>query len=153
MSKVITVARAEQHEALHMRLTALLRHAEGVGARQATAAVPDETRRLAEGLLFDAAAFTHGRGLPAAAPSYGALAVQVGQALALLEAFELRYTHWDAGRKCVVWRIAGAERPLPVKRLRPQPVGIAEPKRTNKELDALRAKIAERIEALYRDPA
>lgn len=160
MPEAITIARAEAHEALYLKLAALSRLAAGVAAKNPLAPVPDEVRTRAEDLLLDAAPFCGARrpgrrarrrlGLEPAAPTYGGLGAQLAEALAGLEAFEARHTHWDGRLKCVVWRVAGP--PLPVQRLHPEPLPQPEkPKRTNRELDALREKIAKRIEELYAD--
>lgn len=129
MPGTITVKRAEVHEALHLKLEAMVRLAAGVGARQPLAPVPDEVRIRAESLLFECRPFAliggtarGGRrgGVEPAAPTYGGLSAQLGAALAALDAFEDRHTHWDPALKCVVWRVAGD--PLPVQRLNPTPV-------------------------------
>ena len=128
MPGTITVKRAEAHEALHLKLETMVRLAAGVGARQPLAPVPDEVRIRAESLLYDCRPFSlvggtarGGRrgGVEPAAPTYGGLSAQLGEALAALDAFEDRHTHWDPALKCVVWRVNGP--PLPVQRLNPTP--------------------------------
>lgn len=128
MPGTITVKRAEAHEALHLKLETMARLAAGVGARQPLAPVPDEVRIRAESLLYDCRPFALGGGtarrgrrggVEPAAPTYGGLSAQLGEALAALDAFEDRHTHWDPALKCVVWRVNGA--PLPVQRLNPTP--------------------------------
>lgn len=58
MPTPITRATAEVHEALFVRLAALLRQVEAVAARRPGAAVPPQTRAIAEALLFDTIPFT-----------------------------------------------------------------------------------------------
>ena len=156
MPSTITVRRAEAHEALTLKLSSLARLAAGIAGRNPLAPVPREVRARAEGLLFDGRPFGVGnavrshRPFEPAAPTYGGLSAQLSEALARLEAFEARHTLWDARLKCVCWRVHGA--PLPVQRLHPEPLPQPDkPRRTNTELDALRRKIAERIEQLYSD--
>jgi len=118
---VTTQRRAELHEALHLRLSTLYRDVAAMAARRPGAKLVESVRIVAEGLLADCAPFTRQRGerLPVAAPDYGGLLVQLGQALAQLDAYEARFAYWDRRRAARVWRIAGHE-PLPIMRLKPQ---------------------------------
>jgi hypothetical protein len=82
MSNPFTPARAARQKTLVTRLTALLRQIESVSLA---------VLRLAEDLLFEAREFRprgERRGLPAAAPDHAGLAVQLGQALAMLERWQ-----------------------------------------------------------------
>lgn len=155
MPKTITINRAEAHEALYLRLEALSRLAAGVATRKPGEPVPDEVRARAEDLLYDCRAFAgrgvrtrseRRRGVVPAAPTYGGLAAQLGEALAALEAFEHRHTQWDARLKCVAWRTEGT--PLPVKRLNPQPMLPPPESRPSQALERLRRQIADRIDQL-----
>jgi hypothetical protein len=138
MTNPLSPKTAQRHEALYLRLAALLRQAEAVAARRPDTAVPDAMRALAETLVYDARAFTGtggGRrpaGLPAVPPAYGGLAAALGEAFAGLEAFELRHTRWDAGLKCVVWRTS--EGPQPVQRLHPEPAAPPASKKGESEM-------------------
>lgn len=155
MPATITIARAEAHEALYLRLEALVRLAGGVGARRPGEPVPDEVRARAEDLLYESRRFAaagirsrSGRrgGVEPAAPTYGGLAAQLSEALAALETYEHRHTRWDGGLKCVVWQVEGA--PLPVRRLNPRPVLPPQERKPSPALEQLRRQIADRIEQL-----
>jgi hypothetical protein len=63
MPKTTSRAKAEAHEALYLRLSALHDQVAGVAARHPRAAVAPETRAIAEAVLFDSRPFT-----PAASP-------------------------------------------------------------------------------------
>jgi hypothetical protein len=104
----VTLREAEAHETLLLRLEALLGELRPLAARHPLAAVPAPLIALSESLLFDARAFTPRRrreALPAAAPDFSGLVVQLGQALAALDAFEARRSFWSAGRAAFVWRL------------------------------------------------
>lgn len=58
MPKTTTRAKAEAHEALYLRLAAALLQVTAIAARHPDAAVPAETRAIAEALLFDSRPFT-----------------------------------------------------------------------------------------------
>jgi hypothetical protein len=142
-----TKTKAQCHEALYPRLAALGRQIAAIAARRPAAIVPEGVRILAEGLLFDIRPFLAARprrDLPVAAPDYGALATQLGQALAALDVFEARHTSWHAALKCFVWRVR-SEEPLPVGRLRPQTVQQA-PSRDKSEADKKHRKVMLRIQ-------
>lgn len=144
----ITRRIAEQHEALVLRLEALAARIAAVGARQPGLALGPDIRAAAEALLADCRPFLPRLGrLPPAAPSYGGLAVQLGEVRARLESFELRHSAWDGSRKCRTWRLAGGA-PLPVARLHPQPA-IAEAKERDPEQSIIKKKLIRRIAVLY----
>ena len=150
MPASITVKRAEAHEALHLQLERLAQLAAGVAARSPNAPVPDEVRIRAEDLLHACQRFAlpgrprRGRhGLEPAAPTYGGLGAQLGEALAGLDAYEDRHTRWDPGLKCVVWRVAGDA--LPVQRLNPKPV-VRPPRRSADGPSEGVAKLIRRID-------
>ena len=103
----VTRAMAERHEALWLALTALHKDVLALGAKKAGAPVPDGLRVAAEGLLSDSAPFAptrRGR-LPVAAPDMASLAVQLGQALAGLAAWESRHSFIDARHNGRMWRV------------------------------------------------
>lgn len=104
----------------------------------------EPVRIVAEGLLGDCASFIRLKRekLPVAAPDLAGLAVQLGQALAGLDAFESLHTRWDARWNCRVWNVAGE--PLPVRRLRPD-VAPPPPPTTFKG-DSMRDKLSQLIE-------
>ena len=115
----ITHSLAEQHEALFLRLTAL--HTDLVaiaGKRAGSQKVSDAIRVTAESLLSDCAPFAMGGRLPVAAGDAAGLLVQLGQALAQLDAFEAGHSFWHSGQKCRCWRVKQGL--LPVQRLRPE---------------------------------
>ena len=88
MQNPFTPARAARHATLVTRLTALLRQVELVAKSRPGEALSPAVLRLAEDLLFAAREFRprgERRGLPAVAPDQAGLAVQLGQALAMLE--------------------------------------------------------------------
>jgi hypothetical protein len=117
----VTRRQADRHEALYLRLVALVRQAEAVAARRPGDAVPEALRGLAESALYDSLGFRrHARraGLVPAAPLYGALSAQLGEALASLVGFEARHTSWDDGLNAQMWRLdTGA---IPVRRHQPR---------------------------------
>jgi hypothetical protein len=144
-----TQALAERHEALWLSLTTLHKDIIALGAKKPGAPVSEPVRIAAEGLLSDCAAFTRKRNerLPVAAGDLAGLAVQLGQALAGLEAWESRHTSWDARWNCRVWQVAGAA--LPVMRLKPKaapsdPIDAIDIIETRKKLGRLIAGKAER---------
>jgi hypothetical protein len=117
--------KAEAHEALYPALAKLTAQMEAVAARRPTAPIPAAARKIAADLLFEAQAFGWDRAnrtrreLPEPAADAFGLASQLGQALALLDAFEAAHSHWNADLKCFVWQTQGT--PHPVERLRPEP--------------------------------
>jgi hypothetical protein len=115
----ISAGRARLHEALVLKLEALLDELRPLAARHPEGAVGPALRATAEALLYEAARFRPRRRrevFPAAAPTLGALAVELGQARAGLEAFELTHSAWSPKHKAFLWHVAGT--PLPVARLR-----------------------------------
>ena len=140
----ITKRLALRHEALVLRLEALIRHAGAIAARKPELAVDAETRALAEALLYQCRPFLSGLGaLPPAAPGFSALAAQLGAARARLEAFELGHTRWDPALKCVVWLASDAGGKLPVGRLHPQVAAGAE----REQDSAIKLALTRRIKA------
>lgn len=141
----ISVPLAQAHEALVVRFEALLRDLRPLAARRPEGRVTGSMRVLAEGLLHDAQRFrprARREVWPVAARSLGALALQLGQTRAGLEAFELVHTRWSARHKAFVWR---TDTPLPVGRLRPELAGAdAE---SGKAREALRGEIMRRLQA------
>jgi hypothetical protein len=126
-SKPITPQAAARHEALYLRLAALLRQTEAGANKRADAPVGDIARRLAEALLFEARRFSGGpSAIPAAAPDLVGLAVQLGQALAALDAYEARHSVWDPELAAFVWSVNGPVA-LPIARLRPKSNAPAHP--------------------------
>lgn len=118
----ITPALAERHEALWLELAALHKDTLALGAKKPAAPVADAVRIRAQPLLSECAPFIRQRKerLPQAAETLAGLAVQLGQALAGLDAFESQRTEWDMRWKCRVWRVKGD--PIPVRRLKPDVV-------------------------------
>lgn len=147
----LTAALADTHEALVIRLTALTAEVRAIALRRPGLPVPAEVEALAAGLLHDASGFAPKLGpLPAVAPTYSGLAVELSQALAALEVFEVRHTRWDRTRQAIVWHLAsGATTPL--RRLRPQLVPRPEDERRGAEMSAIKEKLVARIESLRRD--
>lgn len=121
-STALSPARAAAHESLFLKLSALRDQAEKTGIRYPDRAVPPATLAVAETLLAEAAGFVLRRGrrerLPMAAPVWGGLLTQLGQALARLDHFEAQHTRWDKVANARVWVLPGHE--VPVRRLRPQ---------------------------------
>lgn len=116
----ISAGRARQHEALVIKLEALLEDVRKLAAKAPEAAVQGALRAAAEAILYDAQKFRlRGRRekFPVAPATLGALAVELGQARAKLEAFELTHSFWSIPHKAHLWRVAGET--LPVRRLRP----------------------------------
>lgn len=109
---------AERHESLWLRLSALHKDICAIAAKKPEAPVGRTERATVEGLICDCRPFLKKPGgrLPVAAETFGGLAVQLGQVLAMLEDFENRHAFWDGKAGCRVWRVAGPA--LPVARLR-----------------------------------
>ena len=143
----ITHPLAERHEALWLAVTALHKDVLALGAKKPTAPVSEIVRIQAESLLSDCAPFIRQRRerLPVAAGDLAGLAVQLGQALAGLDAFESQHTIWDDRFACRLWQVAGAN--LPVKRLKPPSAAMAMPRR---DMADLRHKLAQRIDGRQR---
>lgn len=145
----ITKRLAERHEALVVRLGALERQVTAIAARNPELAVAGDVRIAAEDLLRDCRAFARGLGaLPPAAPSYGGLAVQLGDAEARLEAFELRHSVWDVAMKCRAWMLTDGTR-QPVERHNPKPAVLPTPKESSARVEELHALFDKRIERAY----
>lgn len=140
-----TAAVAERHEALWLSLTALHKDIVALGAKKPDASVSDPARITAEALLSDCASFTRKRNerLPVAAPELAGLAVQLGQALAGLEAWESRHTGWDERFNCRIWTLSRGY--LPIMRLKPPAAAL---KFQRDDVDVLRAKLDERFAGL-----
>lgn len=142
-SSTTTIALAEQHEALWLRVTALHKDSVALGAKKPDGAVPDSLRIAAEGLLYDCVPFgPHSRRsrLPVAARDMGGLAVQLGQALAGLDAWESQRSYLDPRFDCRMWRVKAGQ--LPIMRLKP-PAGALP---VHRDISELRAKVVRRIE-------
>ncbi|HEY9011093.1 MAG TPA: hypothetical protein VIN06_08740 [Devosia sp.] len=93
MSKSLTPARAARHEALTVRIEALVKQLEPVARSKPGQEVSAPVRSLAEDLLFEAREFRargERRGLVAAAPDYAGLFIQLGQALGMLARWRSR---------------------------------------------------------------
>ena len=116
------------HERLYPRLAALLKQVERA---RATTPVPEETVRLSRELCREAAKLLgregRGIGVPGASKGgpldHGALAIQLGQAVAGLEAFEAAHSGRDFSGNAV-WQLPGGET-VPVARLRTARPGFA----------------------------
>ncbi len=142
----ISLQRARQHEALVLRLEALLGDVRRLAARAPEAAIGAPLRAAAEALLHEAQHFRlRGRreALPPAPPTLGALAIALGQARARLEAFELVHSFWSGTHKSFVWRTA--PRPLPIARLRP--ATVADEQRQRHDTERMRKALLRRLEA------
>ncbi|HQZ12169.1 MAG TPA: hypothetical protein PK286_04720 [Devosia sp.] len=147
MADHITAAMADTHEGLYLSVSALAKHAQAIAGRRGDAGLPDETRRLAEDLLFEVRPFLAGKGpnrLPAAAPGYAGLAAQLGEALAALDAWETRHSDWSGEHKCFVWRV-GDGIVLAVRRLRPQPPKALPVNPNTKEVSKIKDLLIQRI--------
>ena len=142
-----TQALAERHEALWLSLTALHKDIVALGAKKPDAAVSDPVRIAAEGLLNDCAPFTRKRHdrLPVAADDLAGLAVQLGQALAGLDAWESLHTSWDARFNCRIWDLQSGY--LPIMRLKPPAMAL---KQERTDYADLRNKLALRIDQRQR---
>jgi len=142
----ISAARAARHEALVLKLEALLHELRPLALRQPAATVPEDLRALAEGLLYDATAYAPRRErqpFPVAAPELGALALQLGQVSAGLEAYEVRHTFWSREHGAYLWRLTRGDI-IPVARLRPQ---LLQPAANHAEADRMRDKVVALIKA------
>lgn len=142
-----TTVLAERHEALWLALTALRKDIVALGAKKPDAPTSDPVRIAAESLLSDCAPFIRRRHerLPVAAPDLAGLAVQLGQALAGLEAWESRHTTWDARFNCRIWNLHSGY--LPIMRLKP-PAAALKVQRT--DYADLREKLTLRVQQRWR---
>jgi hypothetical protein len=143
----VTPLQAERHEALVVRLEAVLRELRPLAARHPDVAVDAPLRTLAETLLFEmrrALPRQDREPFPQVAETFAALVVQLGQALAALEVFEVRHSLWSPPHQAYVWRL-GRGRSQPVARLRPRLAQQAEAER--RDSDRMRREIVRRIEA------
>lgn len=140
MPPITTHILAEQHERLWLTLTALHSDLASLASRRAGLAVGETVRVTAESLLSDCAPFADGHRLPVAAADVAGLLVQLGQALAWLDAYEARHAFWNPGQKARCWRVAKGD--LVVMRLRPE---IAPPPTDYKGQD-LRSKLSEQFQ-------
>ena len=133
---------AERHEALFLALAALHKDVLALGSKRPGAPVPEGLRIASEGLLSDSTPFASGRRnrLPAAAPDMAGLAVQLGQAQALLEAWEAQRSYVDSRWNCRMWRLDRGQ--LPIMRLKPPLAAIPVPV----DMSGLREKLARRIQ-------
>jgi len=117
----VTYALAERHEALWLRLKALIDQVAATAHRHPHKPVTAQTRNVAEAILGEARVFlprgTRER-LPPAAPDWGGLLTQLGQVLAQMEAYEAQNTGWDQASGARVWR--SAHDTFPVRRLAPR---------------------------------
>lgn len=107
----VTFSRAEQHEALWLRLTALHNDLGALAARRSTLPVSAAVRVAAEALLSDCAPFGDGDRLPQAAVDAAGLLVQLGQALARLDASEATHTFWESQAQLPLLASAGGRVP------------------------------------------
>jgi hypothetical protein len=151
----LTRTKAEAHEALYPALAKLTAQMEAMAARNPAARVPPAARAAAADLLFEAQQFGWNRGgrtqrpLPEPAADIGGLSTQLGQALALLDAFEAAHCIWNADLKCFVWETQGA--PLPVRRLRQEPARPQLSERDKRRSEQRRLEIMRKIEAKAED--
>lgn len=151
MTTRLTRTKAEAHEALYPALEKLTAQMEAMAARKPAAPVPPAARAVAADLLFDAQRFGWNpphrtkRPLPEPAADVGGLATQLGQALALLDAYEAAHCVWNADLKCFVWETQGA--PLPVRRLRQEPARPQLTERDKRRSEQRRVEIKRKIEA------
>jgi hypothetical protein len=150
--KSLTRQKAEAHEALYPALERLTRQLEAMAARNPAASVPPATRAVAADLLFEAQEFGWNRpsrtrrDLPEPAANVAGLALQLGQALALLDAFETAHSAWHPDHKCFAWLLVD---PLPVKRLRQQSAAVIKTAQQHRDADRMRKKIIARFDEKY----
>lgn len=147
----VTHALAARHEALWLKLTSLQAQIAPVAARRPQGVVSAHTGMVAEGLLREALPFLiDGNPLPVAAPDYGGLATQLGQALAGLEAWEAANMVWRGDLNAFVWTVS-SDTALPVARLRPKLVPPAKQDLAYAAgLRNLRDKLAQHIDQFKR---
>ncbi|GGF36070.1 hypothetical protein GCM10011321_28880 [Youhaiella tibetensis] len=117
----VTYALAERHEALWLRLKTLLDQVAATAHRHPAKPASEITRAQAEAILAEARVFlprATREKLPEAAPDWGGLLTQLGQALAHLEAYEAQNTGWDPAIGARMWR--AVRETFPVRRLAPR---------------------------------
>jgi hypothetical protein len=130
MTETTTRGVAERHEVLWVRLTALHKSCISLGAKKPGAAVSEPVRIEAEGLLSDCVPFspTRRHHLPPAAPDLAGLAVQLGQAIAMLDSWQSRHTAPHPTLGCLMWDLGEDDFSRPVMRLNP-PAAAMPPQR------------------------
>lgn len=145
MANSLTPGRAARHEALFVRIEALVKQLEPVARSKPGQEVSAPVRSLAEDLLFEAREFRprgERRGLVAALPDHAGLLAQLGQAVARLAAFEADHTGVNEASTLCWLFTDGAQQP--VQRLHP----AAPPKPpTDRELEELREKLTRFVAA------
>lgn len=122
----LTVTTALAHERLYPRVTALLKQVERSASRHPAHPVPAATRDLARTLFAEARKILGREAMRtagSASADLSALAVALGQLVAMLEAFEAANSGFSAKARCTLWRVEGP--PLPVTRLLPPGVEVA----------------------------
>jgi hypothetical protein len=142
----ITPGLARRHEALWLQLSGLSKTIAAIAAKKPDAPVGAVEQLAAEALLHECWPFLRGRigRLPMAIPLYGGLAVQLGQALALMDDYENGKSYWDGQRQCRAWRTGGAF--LPIGRLRQEVAGQS---MVTYKGENVRVALAKRLEAKW----
>lgn len=148
----LTPAIALAHERLYPRVTALLKQVERTAMRHPQAAVPPATLAVAKSLFAEARKILGreaGRIARSATGDLSALALGLGQVVAMLEAFEAANSSFSYELRAVAWDVPKAE--MPVSRLKPAGLvkGFAPVNPQKKADDArFRSKIARRIDEI-----
>lgn len=148
----LTAAIAVAHERLYPRVTALLKQVERSASRHPEHPVPAATRNIANALFAEARKILGreaGRIAGTATADLSALALGLGQVVAMLEAFEAANSSFSYDLRAVAWDVRNAK--MPVSRLKPAGLvkGFA-PVNPQKQADGdkLRTKIARRIDEI-----
>lgn len=146
----LTATTALAHERLYPRVTALLKQVERSAVRHPEHPVPATTWAVANTLFAEARKILGregGLGARGAGADLSALAVGLGQLVAMLEAFEAANSSFSHELRAVAWDVPKVQ--MPVSRLKPKGMvnGFA-PVNPQRQSDtaALRSTIARRID-------
>jgi len=145
-SPFLNARQAHAHEALFVRLCALLDQLKPLAAKHPVASVSPAVTQLAVEMLGAAAWFAGEKraGCVPAADLAGLMA-QLSEARAQLEHFEAQHSAWDKAQNAHVWLLRNGT--APIKRLRPHTTKPPRP-RDDPAARQLRRELESRINAI-----
>lgn len=145
-SSFINPRQAQAHEALFVRLCALLDQLKPLVARHSGAPVSPVVAKQAAEMLGAAAWFAGSRGVGRApAPDSAGLVAQLTDAKAQLEHFEAQHSAWDKAQNAHVWLLRRGN--LPIRRLRPL-ISAAPRPQDDPAMRKIRMDVERRINAI-----
>ncbi|MHA6297826.1 hypothetical protein [Devosia sp. CAU 1758] len=140
----LTLRKAKAHEALFVRLCALMD--QSMAAKRPGAPVSEAAAALAGAVLGEVAWFdSSASASPAPAADWADLLLQLGQARARLEDFEAQNSAWDKDQNARLWLLRYGT--APIRRLRPLSTLSPRPKKDPKASE-LRKLLETRINAI-----